>query len=110
MPKIEPPLSKQELVEKEINVYKSENKLPPKASALECWRKNQFKFPFLSRLVKVYLCTHASSVASERVFSTAGDIVTATRFYLEPQHVDNLIFLVIIVKTWTVMNKTVIKF
>ena len=91
--KVEPPLSKQELIDREINMYRCENKLPSKASPLQYWKTNQLKFPLLSRLVKVYLCAQASSVASERVFSTAGDIVTATRSCLEPQHVDHLIFL-----------------
>uniref|UniRef100_A0A3B3CYD9 BED-type domain-containing protein n=1 Tax=Oryzias melastigma TaxID=30732 RepID=A0A3B3CYD9_ORYME len=49
--------------------------------------------PFMSKLVKIYLCTQASSVASERIFSTAGDIVTSTRSCLDPEHVDQLIFL-----------------
>ena len=91
--KVEPPLSRKECIAKEINMYKSENKLPSKANPLEYWRTNMVRFPFLSRLVKVYLSAQASSVASERVFSTAGDIVTATRSCLDHHHVDQLIFL-----------------
>ena len=48
---------------------------------------------FVFSMTKTYLCVQASLVASERVFSTAGDIVTATRSCLDPQHVDHLIFL-----------------
>ncbi|XP_053374052.1 E3 SUMO-protein ligase ZBED1-like [Mercenaria mercenaria] len=91
--KVEPPLSKQELVNKEISIYREEAKLGSRSNPLQYWKTNALKFPFLSRLVKSYLCTQGSSVASERVFSTAGDIVTATRSCLEPEHVDQLIFL-----------------
>ncbi|XP_069105714.1 E3 SUMO-protein ligase ZBED1-like [Argopecten irradians] len=91
--KVEPPLSKEELVNKEMSLYNSDRKLSSHASPLKYWKENASRFPFLSRLVKIYLCAQASSVASERVFSTPGDIVTATRSCLDPEHVDQLIFL-----------------
>ena len=57
------------------------------------WMQNQFRYPLLSRMAKLYLAIPATSVPSERVFSTAGDIVTASRACLKPGHVDKLIFL-----------------
>ena len=42
---------------------------------------------------KIFLAIPATSVPSERVFSTAGDIITADRARLKPQHVDKLLFL-----------------
>ena len=57
------------------------------------WKQNSFRFPRLSRMAKLYMSVPATSVPSERVFSTAGDILTASRATLSPQHVDQLIFL-----------------
>ena len=47
----------------------------------------------LSKFAKKYLCVPATSVASERVFSSAGDIVSAQRSCLHSDHVDKLLFL-----------------
>lgn len=51
------------------------------------------KTPQLVELAKHYLCIPGTGVAAERVFSTAGDIVTAQRSTLSPEHVDQLLFL-----------------
>jgi hypothetical protein len=91
--KVEPPLSNEELICKEIEMYKCESKVLSCEDPLKFWKGIAVRLPRLSRLVKYYLCVQASSVASERIFSTAGDIVTATRSCLDPQCVDQLIFL-----------------
>ena len=39
------------------------------------------------------ICVPARSVASEKVFSSAGDLVSAQRLCLCSEHVDKLIFL-----------------
>lgn len=63
------------------------------ANPLKWWKDNEHQYPNVSRLSKHYLSVQATSVASERVFSTAGDIVTAQRAALSPENVDILIFL-----------------
>ena len=57
------------------------------------WKANELKYPILSELAKRYLCVPATSVASERVFSSAGDLVSAQRSSLHSEHVDKLLFL-----------------
>ena len=47
----------------------------------------------MATLARIYLGVPATSVPSERVFSTAGDIVTAQRSRLAGDHIDQLIFL-----------------
>ena len=64
---------------------------PCKKKTLQWWKKQQ-DLPLLSSLVKRYQCIPATSVASERVFSTAGDIVSTKRSLLKHEHVDQLIF------------------
>uniref|UniRef100_A0A9J8BL29 BED-type domain-containing protein n=1 Tax=Cyprinus carpio carpio TaxID=630221 RepID=A0A9J8BL29_CYPCA len=63
------------------------------ACPLKWWRDNAGRYPILYSLAKTYLCIPATSVPSERVFSTAGDIVNAQRSLLLPCNVDLLIFL-----------------
>ena len=47
----------------------------------------------MAKLAITMLCIQGTLVLSERVFSTAGDIVTSQRSALHPDHVDVLIFL-----------------
>jgi len=51
------------------------------------------KYPYVAMLAKRYLAVSATSVPSERVFSTAGDIVSASRSALSASNVDKFIFL-----------------
>ena len=44
-------------------------------------------------MTRKYLCITATSVLSEQLFSTAGNIVTAKRGALLPENVEKLIFL-----------------
>ncbi|XP_040192700.1 E3 SUMO-protein ligase ZBED1-like [Rana temporaria] len=57
------------------------------------WKSNECKYPHVAKMARCYLAVPGSSVPSERVFSTAGDIVTAQRSTLSPEHVDILVFL-----------------
>ena len=63
------------------------------SSPLDWWKREETQFPLLSKLARKYLCICATSVASERVFSTGGNIVSDTRNSLKPQKVDELVFL-----------------
>ena len=71
----------------------SEKKDEPPETPMDWWHRHEGAYPLLSRLSKRYLCIPGTSVAAERVFSTAGDVVTAKRSTLTPEHVDQLVFL-----------------
>ncbi|OWY91696.1 hypothetical protein PHMEG_00039622, partial [Phytophthora megakarya] len=59
----------------------------------EWWRFNRNKFPSLSKLARKWLGVVASSVPSERAFSTAGCVVTVKRGSLAPAFVRDLVFI-----------------
>lgn len=60
---------------------------------LEWWKKNESYFPRLSQVANIFLAVPASSVPSERIFSTAGETVNKKRSRLHCANVDLLIFL-----------------
>lgn len=52
-----------------------------------------FRYPYFGRVVRCYLCIPATETASERVFWSAGNIVSKKRQKLIPDHVEELVFL-----------------
>lgn len=57
------------------------------------WQKNSTKYRLLSGVARKFLGISATEVASERVFSSAGNIVTKTRSRLTGDNVEKLVFL-----------------
>lgn len=57
------------------------------------WKVNEPKFPNIARMARKFLCIMGTSVPSERVFSIAGLTVTKTRSTLEPESLDQIIFM-----------------
>jgi hypothetical protein len=86
---------KQMTTSEELDMYLQLPNEDIDSSPLAWWKSstNNKKFPSLSKVAKKYLCICATSVASERLFSTGGDIVTPSRSCLKPQRVDQLVFL-----------------
>src|SRR6266508_1817300 len=79
--------------EDEITIYflmpvARENKKP-----LDWWRAKQKIFPILSIIAQKYLVIPATSVASERLFSHAGNHITAKRNSLDPSLLGRMLFL-----------------
>lgn len=94
--KVEPSKSSFERIRGEIISYREEDILPLDSEAsdpLLWWKAREDKYPLLSKYAKQLLGIPATSVASERVFSTAGDVVTAQRACLSGDQVDMLVFL-----------------
>ena len=68
--------------------------MPLTCNPLLWWKANELKYPILLKLAKrYYLCIPATSVAGERVFSSAGDLASPQRSCLRSEHVDKLIVL-----------------
>lgn len=79
--------------ERELEKYRAEPTIQHNDDPLLWWNSHARLFPTLARLAKKFLCTPSSSTPSERVFSTAGNIVSAKRCSLAPQNANLLIFL-----------------
>ena len=66
----------------EIVNYKRESSMPLDSSPLLWLKVRQKTYPPIGNLSQKYLSIPAMSVASERVFSTERDLVTAQRYCL----------------------------
>ncbi len=82
-----------EKVVTELATYAQDSPINTEQDPLVWWKDNESRFPLLAKVAKKYLCVCATSFASERVFSTMGNIVTPTRSHLKPEMVNMLSFL-----------------
>lgn len=60
---------------------------------LDFWRENQTIFPMLSRVARQIHAIPASSAAVERQFSGAGIVINERRTALDPNQVNNILFI-----------------
>jgi len=86
--------------DQEVDTYRTmaghqfnQGKLDVKANILMWWKLHAMRFPYLSRLARRYLAMPATSASVERLFSVAGQVVTAKRARLDPSTVTLLVFL-----------------
>ena len=77
--KCEPAKSPIEKAEDQVTYYKQDPPVNLTIYPLFWWRIHQDTYQLLARLAKCLLCIPATSVPSERVLSTAGDIVNQQR-------------------------------
>lgn len=87
-----PKLTKLERASKELDFYLLSNATED-CDVLNWWKCHTVEYPLLSKLARKILTSNASSVASERLFSLAANIVTKKRNNLKPSTVDMLAFL-----------------
>ncbi len=76
-----------------VRQYFDEGNIDREKNLLEWWQQNSSRFPNLQKLARKYLCTPGSSVPSERVFSTAGQLISERRSRITPQNIDMMLFL-----------------
>jgi hypothetical protein len=78
----------------ELNEYLlKEPVLGIREDPLKWWRDNRSRYPVLERLARKYLCIQATSVPTERVWSTAGNVLTARRSSLHPLNLECLVLI-----------------
>lgn len=77
----------------QIETYLAEKTIHRMESPFEYWGKNKERFPSLAATAAKFLCTPSSSVDSERLFSTASNILHDKRNRLLGEKVETLIFL-----------------
>ena len=76
----------------ELDVYLKE-KVIDTNDVFDWWDKNKLRFPNIFPFIKKYLVIPATSVPSERVFSKAGEIISAKRTRISRKHANELVFL-----------------
>lgn len=77
----------------EVQRYLSEPNIGRHENPLEYWERQKLVYPNLYNLSLAFLCTPASSVPCERIFSKAGEVVSKKRNRLKPKTVEKLLFL-----------------
>lgn len=77
----------------QVDRYLTETNIQRAEDPLEYWRTQKHVYPLLYTLALQFLCTPASSVPCERVFSKAGEVLSKRRNRLSPNTVKQLLFL-----------------
>ncbi|XP_037646582.1 zinc finger BED domain-containing protein 4-like [Sebastes umbrosus] len=77
----------------EVQRFLSEPNIGRMEDPLLYWERQKCIYPNLYKLAVGFLCTSASSVPCERVFSKAGQVVSKKRNRLSPNTVEKLLFL-----------------
>ncbi|KAI8503755.1 hypothetical protein Bbelb_187260 [Branchiostoma belcheri] len=90
---VQPPTPVAVRAHQELGKYRQMPNLPKAGDPCQFWKGKMEELPLLAKFARQYLIAQATSVASERVFSTAGDVVSAERACLDPENVNILIFL-----------------
>ncbi|CAB4493022.1 unnamed protein product [Rhizophagus irregularis] len=76
----------------EIDEYMMIEEIDVSTCPFKWWASQESQFPILSQLAKKYLAILATSAASERLFSDAGNVMTVKRTNLSPTTFEHLIF------------------
>ncbi|GES86272.1 zinc finger BED domain-containing protein 1-like [Rhizophagus clarus] len=77
----------------EIDKYLEINEECKETNPLEWWKLHEKRFPTLTTITRKYLGICAISVLSERLFSDVGNNITNKRINLDPNLVEQMLFL-----------------
>lgn len=82
----------------EMQRYLEEEIIPRTSDSFLWWKQHRQMFPYLSKIAQEQLCTLATSVPCERLFSTAGQVLSDRRTRLSSKNVEMILFLNVNVK------------
>ena len=77
----------------EMQQYLRVKNLPRSEDPIKWWKDNAASYPLLKKLAQKYLIIPGTSVPAERLFSKAGELVSAKRSSLKPENIDMFLFL-----------------
>lgn len=79
--------------EEELSNFKAQKVLGLNEDPLRWWSDRVLLFPMLPRVLQKYWCVPATSAPAHRLFGPAGSTLWGKRNRLDPEHVDQQIFL-----------------
>jgi hypothetical protein len=80
-------------VSDEVKEYLAEDKISFNQNPFEWWAGKKNKYPVLSKMARIYLAAPATSTPSERLFSDAGNLLSAKRTRMSPELFKRIMFL-----------------
>jgi|GraSoiStandDraft_24_1057298.scaffolds.fasta_scaffold25211_2 hypothetical protein len=80
-------------VSDEVREYLAEDKISFNQNPFEWWAGKKTKYPVLSKMARIYLAAPATSTPSERLFSDAGNLLSAKRTRMSPELFKRIMFL-----------------
>ncbi len=83
----------QDIAQAEFFRYRAEQPIPVTENRLKWWQSRSCMYPNMAKVARKYLCVVKTSVPSEQLFSTAGNVVSVKRGVLLPENVEKLVFL-----------------
>jgi len=81
------------LIPELYNTIKSSKNIDRGHSPYTWWEQNNKQYPAAAAVTRCYLCVPTTSVPSERLFSSAGDVISKKRNSIKPAKAEKVIFL-----------------
>lgn len=96
-------------MQSELRRHKTEASISVDQRSLHWWSTHQHLYPNVSKLARKYLCVVATSVPSEQLFSTAGNVVSMRHAALLSENVEKFIFCMTIFHHCPYLTSSVIR-
>ena len=93
MAQVSPPTVSDARVEEALLSYWDEPRISQNADPFIYWQQNENKHPEVFLIAKAAFSCPSGSVDSERLFSTAGNVINVRRTRLNPENAEDQIFL-----------------